>query len=245
VPDLLVLCYHAVSRSWPAALAVTPARLDAQLRWLVRRGYRGVTFRAALEDPAAAGRRVAVTFDDAFRSVHDLALPILDRLGLPATVFVPTAFPGDASLAWAGVEGWLAGPHAAELTPLSWDELRALGRHGWEVGSHTVSHPRLTQLPDAPLAAELRDSRRACETALQAECASIAYPYGDVDARVVAAARAAGYAHGAALPAAPHRPRALEWPRVGVYHGDAGWRFALKASRTLRALRTATAREPG
>ena len=235
--DVLVLCYHAVSPSWPADLSVTPERLHAQLRWLVRRGYRGVTFSDALQR-RTAGKLLAVTFDDAFRSVLQLALPILDQLGIRGTVFVPTAFAGgDGALSWPGIDHWLDGPFAPELAAMSWEQLRTLGSHGWEVGSHTVSHPRLTELGDAALAAELGDSRRACEAATGAPCASIAYPYGDVDARVVAAARAAGYMHGAALPARPHRPRPLEWPRVGVYHVDSQQRFALKASRSVRALR--------
>jgi peptidoglycan/xylan/chitin deacetylase (PgdA/CDA1 family) len=239
MPDVLVLCYHAVSPSWPAALSVTPERLHAQLRRLVRRGYRGVTFSQAF-DGERAGKRLAVTFDDALRSVLDLAVPVLDQLGLTATVFVPTAFPdGDGPVAWPGVDHWLDGPHARELESMSWAQLRALAERGWEIGSHTVSHPRLTQLGDAALEAELVDSRRACEAAVEAPCTSIAYPYGDVDARVVAAARTTGYANGAALPIRPHRPRPLEWPRVGIYHVDSGPRFALKVSRSVRALRTA------
>ena len=89
--DVLVLCYHAVSAEWPAGLSVTPERLEAHLAGLLARGYRGATFRDAVLNPPAT-RTVAVTFDDAYRSVLDLAAPLLRRLGIPGTVFVPTAF---------------------------------------------------------------------------------------------------------------------------------------------------------
>ena len=83
--DGIVLCYHALSPTWEADLSTTPERFERQLELLVRRGYRGVTFEQAVRAPHE--RTVAVTFDDAYRSVLELARPILDRLGLPATVF--------------------------------------------------------------------------------------------------------------------------------------------------------------
>jgi peptidoglycan/xylan/chitin deacetylase (PgdA/CDA1 family) len=240
--DLLVLCYHALSPTWRADLSVTPEDLERQLRRLTSRGYRGATFAEALGAPPA-GKILVVTFDDAYRSVLELGLPILDRLGVPGTVFVPTAFAGsEAPMAWPGIDGWIDGPHRHELVPMSWEELRGLRSRGWEVGSHTVSHPRLTALGDADLERELRESRAACEEAMGAGCASIAYPYGDVDARVVAATRHAGYAFGAALPVVLHHPRPLEWPRVGVYHGDTDRRFAVKVAPAVRRLRVVAER---
>jgi hypothetical protein len=78
----------------------------------------------------------------------------------------------------------------------------------------------LTQVGDERLESELRGSREDCEAALGRSCISIAYPYGDVDGRVAAATRAAGYALGATLPTQATAPLPLLWPRVGVYHGE-------------------------
>lgn len=238
-----MLCYHAVSERWDAPLSVTPERLERQLSSLVRRGYQGATFAEAVSRPPAP-RTVAVTFDDAYRSVLELAKPCLERLGLPGTVFVPTRFAGsDGPMSWPGIDHWLGGDHEHELVPLDWDELRGLASAGWEIGSHTVSHPHLTELDDTALEAELAESRATCEERLGSACPSIAYPYGDVNARVARATQTAGYRFGAALPPRFHAPRALEWPRVGVYHADAAWRFRLKASRGLRSVRSSTAGE--
>jgi peptidoglycan/xylan/chitin deacetylase (PgdA/CDA1 family) len=233
VSDVLVLCYHAVSDDWRPALAVPPARFEQQLTMLVERGYTGATFTQAVTAPPAA-RTLAVTFDDGFRSVLDRARPILDELGLPGTVFVPTDFPDRARLRWDGIEHWLDGPHEHELRPLSWGELGELAEAGWEVGSHTRTHPRLTQLADTKLRDELLGSRLECQRRLGRPCRAVAYPYGDVDRRVVAAAAAAGYETGAGLPVRLHRRRPIEWPRIGIFANDPPRRFATKVSPLWR-----------
>jgi len=233
--DSVALCYHALSEDWPADLSTTPKRFAAQVELLARRGYRGVTLSELVA--GGGGKRVAFTFDDAYRSVGRLAKPILDRFGFPGTVFAVTDFPGrPGPMAWPGIDMWLDGPHEAELTPHSWDELRELAREGWEVGSHTRSHPRLTELDDGALEAELLASRERCSAEIGRACASIAYPYGEWDRRVSLAAAEAGYEVGATLALNPPRP--LAWPRVGVYNLDAGWRFRLKVSPILRRLRS-------
>lgn len=234
--DLLALCYHALSPGWPAALSTTPERFAEQLHDLRRRGYEGVRLSDLATRPPS-GKAVAITFDDGYRSVDTLARPILDEVGWPATLYVPTDWIGrDEPMTWPGIDDWLGGPHEQELLPLGWDDVRRLRDSGWEIGSHTCSHPRLTEIGDEELARELVTSREICERELGA-CESIAYPYGDVDQRVVAAAAVAGYRTGAALPVRPHAARPLEWPRTGVYNVDDLRRFRLKASRLVRFVR--------
>jgi peptidoglycan/xylan/chitin deacetylase (PgdA/CDA1 family) len=240
VPDVLVLCYHAVSDHWPSPLAVTPDQLERQLRLLVRRGYRGSTFERAVTAPPA-GRALAVTFDDGYRSVLTHARPVLERLGLPGTVFVPTdLIGGQDPLSWPGIDHWIGGPHEDELIGMSWDELGSLYEAGWEIGSHTCSHPRLSRLDDVELQRELRDSRRVCEDRLGA-CRTLALPYGDGDARVLPAATDAGYSAVAGLPS--RRASSPGWPRVGVYAADRPVRFRLKVSKPVRAAAALMRRE--
>jgi peptidoglycan/xylan/chitin deacetylase (PgdA/CDA1 family) len=242
VPDTLVLCYHAVSPDWAADLSVTPDAFAAQVDHLKRRGYRGVTFTEAVA-ARARHRRVAVTFDDAFASVQTLARPVLEALDWPATIFAVTRFAQTGEpLAWPGIDQWPGTPHESELASLDWDALKALQDAGWEVGSHTVTHPHLTTLDDARLDEELRRSRAAVRDALGTGCPSIAYPYGDVDARVVEAARRAGYRTGAVLPDHWHAARELEHPRAGIYHPDDLRRFRLKTAPAVRAARRALKR---
>jgi peptidoglycan/xylan/chitin deacetylase (PgdA/CDA1 family) len=236
--DVLVLCYHAVSERFPAALSVTPGAFERQLDLLARAGYRGATFGDAVR--AESGRVAAVTFDDAYLSVLTLAKPMLDAHGWPATVYAPTDYldAPERPLKWDGIEQWHGGEHERELLPMSWDQLGELAASGWEIGSHTRSHPHLTEIGDEQLRDELVESKRVVEERLRRPCATIAYPYGDYDERVVAAARAAGYAAAGTLPARLHSERPLAWPRVGVYHGDDERRFRMKVSRVMRRLRS-------
>ncbi len=227
--DLLVLCYHGISDSWPAETSVRPRQLEEQLSALVRRGYRGATLSEALTAPPH-GRTLAVTFDDAHLSVLERAAPIMERLGIPGTVYVPTEYASSGRpMAWDGYDVWLGTVHEPELSCMSWEQLSQLAERGWEVSSHTSSHPRLTRLGAAELGAELGDSRRECEARIGAPCHSIAYPYGDCDDRVVRAAREAGYRFGVTAPRGPSPSLPLSWPRVGVYHGEGARRVMLRA----------------
>jgi peptidoglycan/xylan/chitin deacetylase (PgdA/CDA1 family) len=237
VRDVLVLCYHAVSERWPADFAVTPNQLEQQLRHLLDRGCRGATFTEAVKGPRS-GRTLAVTFDDAFRSVLTLGFPVLERLGLPGTIFAPTAFmEGGRSLAWPEIGEWADGPYADELVPLSWQQLHEIADAGWEVGSHSLTHPRLTTLDDVELTRELGASKRECERQLGRPCTAIAYPFGDVDRRVVDAAAREGYEAGAAMTVRSSRVQPLAWPRFGVSREDSLARFRRQASPLVRRLR--------
>lgn len=236
--DTLILCYHAVSNSWGSDLAVGTAQLESQLALLLGRGYRGATFHEAIHAPPAP-RTLAVTFDDAYRSVIELGLPVLSRLGLPGTVFVPTAFPDhERPMSWPGIDEWLGGPDEAELMPASWAQLGELAEAGWEIGSHTRTHPRLTRLSDSALREELDGSRQDCEAALGVACRSLAYPFGDEDERVIRATGEAGYTAAGAVPSPLlHPASALRWPRTAVHGTEDERVFRRKASPLRRRLR--------
>jgi peptidoglycan/xylan/chitin deacetylase (PgdA/CDA1 family) len=240
--DVLVLGYHAVSERWPAALSIAPQHLEEHASMLAARGYRGVTFHEAVTEPPTP-KTLAITFDDAYRSVIKLALPILSGVGFVATVFAPTAYVGsEEPMAWPGIDHWRDTEHAEELVPMSWEELEHLAEAGWEIGSHTHSHPRLPALDDAALKDELETSRLQIERRLARPCPSLAYPYGDYDARVVEAARHAGYLAAGTLPARLKRPSGpLDWPRIVVTRPDDARRFRWKVSPVVRKLRASPA----
>jgi peptidoglycan/xylan/chitin deacetylase (PgdA/CDA1 family) len=245
VSRLLVLCYHAVSEDWPSPAAIAPGRLRAQLRFLLRLGYRPLTLSAALAE-GVPRKTMAVTFDDAYLSILEAGLPVLDELEVPATVFVPTDAAADAGrMAWSELAQWVGTEHEHELRCMSWEQLRTLSDRGWEIGSHTCSHPHLTKVGEGEAAAELSASRAACEEALQRPCTSLAYPFGSYDRRVMDLAAAAGYEVAVTLDerlAAPLRGRGrLEVPREAIYRST-GWPiFAAKTSRIVRRARISRA----
>ncbi len=236
VSDILILCYHAVSESWPAATAVSPSALGEHVEQLRSHGYRGTTFGEAVLAPRAA-RIVAFTFDDAHRSVLEHAHPILSDAGWPATVFVPTDYATEQRpLDWPGLDEWRGGAWEGELECLSWSELEFLAGDGWEIGSHTCSHPRLSALAAADIERECKQSRAEIERRLRRPCETFAYPYSDYDERVVDAVCAAGYRLAATAPRTRAAPLPLLWPRPVVSRQDVGLRFRIRTSRTLRHL---------
>jgi peptidoglycan/xylan/chitin deacetylase (PgdA/CDA1 family) len=235
----VVLCYHAVSGTWDDPLATDAPTLERQVKRMLARGYTAVSAVGALANRPGT---LHVTFDDAFRSVATV-LGALERLGVPVTIF---ACAGLAETGGRFSVSELSGRRPSdedELLTMSWDALRELADRGVEIGSHTVSHPRLTELDEHDLLAELGDSRERMSDRLGRPCRFLAYPYGQHDARVDAAARAAGYT--AAFTLEPPTGGAFDpWavPRVPAYRGDGGLRFALKTSRLRQAVMAARSR---
>ena len=216
----LVLCYHAISDGWSHLLSVSPQDFERQLELLIGRGDRP----ARAEDVLAGrGRLLHVTFDDAFTSVR-AALPALGRLSVPGTVFVCSGVADDA----------VARPD--EIATMTWDDLRELADRGIEIGAHTVSHPHLPSTSDEDLDRELTESKGRIEDELGRPCPLLAYPFGEHDARVRAAAARAGFR--AAFGLQPHgstwRDR-FQLPRVGIWRGESDRTVAFKTSPAGRS----------
>jgi peptidoglycan/xylan/chitin deacetylase (PgdA/CDA1 family) len=155
---------------------------------------------------------------------------------------------GEEALEWASMEEWSATPFAGELRCMSWSDLRSLSTAGWEIGSHTSTHPDLTTLDDAALDRELTSSRALCEEELAEPCKTLAYPFSAHDRRVRERARAAGYEAAVILdnylaipPGSLVRPgRQAEMfglLREGVYRRDGWARLLAKASPLARRAR--------
>ncbi len=177
MPLLPILCYHHVGVSRDVGghrrLWVSRERFGAQMAYLRQAGYRCLTLRDAwayLRDGREAPpRTVVLTFDDGYRDFYQEAYPILSQYGFPATVFVVVQAVG-------GVSRWDEGPEAPLM---SWQEIRELYREGMELGSHSMSHPRLTRIPLGAAKQELQKSRQLLEEQLAGAVESFAYPYGD------------------------------------------------------------------
>lgn len=189
----LVLCYHAVSPTWEHRLAIRPDLLLRQIRVLSR------------------FRPVQATFDDAFRSAASI-FPALELLGVPIQIFVCTSY---ARTGAPLTLPELAGDDREQLATMDWDALLEHADRGVAIGSHAVSHPHLTRLSADELRRELNESREEIEDRLGRRCEDLAYPYGEHDKRVRAAARAAGYGRAYALRGSRSDPYAA--PRVDLY----------------------------
>lgn len=177
--ELPILNFHRVtSDPVPTALAPychTPEQFEAQLRYFVQNGFYGVTLDAWQVEKARwrgmPGRAVAITFDDGYVDFRDHALPILEKYGFPARVFLVTDLVGKTAQ-------WDA-KYGTPAPLMNWEQIREVGDKGVQFGSHTASHPLLTTLTTSEVAAQARQSRFEIEENTGQQVDSIAYPYGD------------------------------------------------------------------
>lgn len=233
------LCYHSVADGGPPFLSLPPDLFERQLALLGRRGWATATSAAlpALAEGRRPDRPLAwLTFDDGFADNHETVLPLLRQHGATAMVFVlPSLLGGGDAFGWPEVAERTA-RHPGVMRSMTWNQVDEMAAAGVEIGSHTLTHPRLSSLGDEQLAQELLDARQAIRERL-GRCDVIAYPFGDWDARVAAAAGAAGYRFAFTM---PRRGQAggglLSLPRVAVDHRDDERRFALKLSAAGRRL---------
>ncbi|EJZ06962.1 polysaccharide deacetylase family protein [Mycolicibacterium vaccae] len=218
----LVWMYHSIAPydEDPYEVTMTPQRFESQMRWLRRRGLRGVSMQELLRATGEGRARglVGLTFDDGYQDFIPNALPMLQRYGYTATVFVLAGRLG-------GENEWSRpGPNKPLLTA---DEVKQIAEAGMEIGSHGLKHISLLKADDALLTSEVARSREILQELLSRPVQGFCYPYGYLDARVVEAARAAGYDYACAVKAGPEIGRHAI-PRTLVHEGDTTWRLDAK-----------------
>ena len=219
-----VLAYHGVGPpdGDDARLLITLDRLESQIRYLKRRGYRFLTAEGILDGGAPGNGTAVLTFDDGFRSWLTDVAPLLVLLGVRGTFYVsPGLF---------GKQHWRVPGDAGRL--LDEDEARALAADGMELGSHALSHPDLRLLDGRELAFELRESKAAVERLTGRPCRTLSYPYGLYDERVTEAAAEAGYELAFGWLPGPWRPLAAPRLPAPARHGALGLALKLAATRS-------------
>jgi peptidoglycan/xylan/chitin deacetylase (PgdA/CDA1 family) len=193
--DVPVLMYHEISTlpSGSARLACTPDQFAAQIAYLRQQGFVGITAgelaRAVAGRHELPARPVVLTFDDGFADFHSAALPVLERYGFTATLFVTTGWIRDAQYGAGRPPGLM----------LSWNQLTEAAAAGVEIAAHSHQHPELDQLGECAVRDELATSKKILEDRLSAVVAGMAYPFGYSNGRVRAVARAVGYAYAYAV----------------------------------------------
>lgn len=175
--------YHSIDETG-SPISIDPRAFRQHMEFLARGRPRVIPLRD-IATHAAPDETVAITFDDGFANFVEFAVPLLEDLGLPTTMFVVTDHVGGTN-AWQNA----AGPKNIPILPLmSWDALQRIARGGVEIGSHTRRHARLTTVDDPGLVEELEGAADRLQRELGARPTSFAYPYGDLDHRVMAAVR--------------------------------------------------------
>jgi peptidoglycan/xylan/chitin deacetylase (PgdA/CDA1 family) len=145
--------------------------------------------------PSAKNRKcVAITFDDAFRSVAENALPELGKHSFHATIFVPVGWLGQTpgwTMETVGT-GSVDVPELSEVV-MTAEQLSGLSRSLVSLGSHTLSHPCLPELEPERAREELERSRALLAEVTGRDVLELAFPYGAHNETTVAMCRAALY----------------------------------------------------
>lgn len=237
----LVLGYHSLGpidrRHDPIHLAVTPVRFRDQVGRLLSRGYEFVPlseFARRLRDSGPPAGLCALTFDDGTEDNATLLPPLLESLGVPATLFV---CPGLLGRPYP----WLSSDAGVRF--MSDEELRTVsGLPFVEIGSHTFEHRDLSEATADEAYRELAGSKQALEELTGRPVESFAYPYGRYSPACPAAAERAGYVCAVTADGrggwAPYELR-----RAGIASWDGRVTFALKSRGVFHAfLRSAPGR---
>jgi peptidoglycan/xylan/chitin deacetylase (PgdA/CDA1 family) len=172
--DPLILTYHSISAGRPP-LATPPSLFSEQMEWLATHTHVMPLFElvdALVARQTIPPKSVVLTFDDALLDFYSQAAPVLRRLGLPATVFVPTGHCGHTTR-------WTSQSSRTEEWPLmSWQQLREVAEQGFILGAHSVSHPMLTEITQGDAVREIADSKAELETRTGKPVEFFCYPYG-------------------------------------------------------------------
>ena len=217
-----ILTYHRFGSVPHDPFCVDPAVFDAQIRWLAEQQL-GISIDDLVgylyENRPLPDGAVLVTIDDGYRSTYDIALPILEKYGVPAVSYVSAGI-FDGSLDERG-------GHEPYMVA---EELRQLPGRGMAVGSHGLSHRSMAQLPAAEMCREAEESRSILQQLTGTEILSFAYPFGtrkDYSADSQSALQRAGYriALTSQHEAVRRDSAPLSLPRIKIEGGESLWYF--------------------
>ena len=184
----IVLLYHHVGDDTPLSTSVKPDVFEAHLDYLAEHDYTVLGLEhivaALVDDEALPARSVALTFDDAYVSIYNEALPRLERRSWPFTVFVATD-----------------GVDRGYSDLMSWDQLRDLESRGGSIANHTTDHSHLVRLATGEdletwrltTRARIEDAQARLDAELDHPLRLLAYPYGEFDGPLEALAEELGY----------------------------------------------------
>jgi peptidoglycan/xylan/chitin deacetylase (PgdA/CDA1 family) len=178
-PILVILTYHPVKKQ-------DTASFERQMNMLLNIG--SPVFLNGDIPALHRGYNIAVTFDDAYQSVLENALPILSRKGIPATIFVPTGCLGKKP-------AWISNPEHkyADETVLNEEQLKTLPYDFISIGSHTVNHTNLLKTDETTARKEIFDSKQYLEKTLNREITMFAAPYATLNEKFTDLFKQAGY----------------------------------------------------
>ncbi|MHB1653392.1 MAG: polysaccharide deacetylase family protein [Desulfitobacteriaceae bacterium] len=178
ISALPILYYHSVMIEPGNELRMPPKQFTEQMSYLAKHGYHSITPEQLEQFYSGQGvlpdKPFLLTFDDGYVDNYTNALPVLQKYGFTALVFVVSSYIDGSGF-------------------LSDDQLRSLVAAGWTIGGHTVNHAHLTKLNPASQIKELRDSKQYLEKKLGVPVHYFAYPFGEYNTELKKLLHEEGY----------------------------------------------------
>lgn len=172
--EVPILTYHSLDSSG-SVISTSPEVFRKQMQVLASNSCRVIPLnevaRCVRENQNPPANAVAITFDDGFRNVFDVAFPVLKDYGFPATVFLVTSFCGRDNR-WHGQPDQIPA-----LDLLNWDEILQMA-DVVDFGVHTANHPDLTKLSGTQLQEEIAGASVSLRQRTGKTEQAFAYPYG-------------------------------------------------------------------
>ncbi len=177
--EVPILMFHHIAISpIGSRYYVPPSVFEDEIKLLHNWGYTSITtsmlVEAITKGTSLPPRPVILTFDDANEDNYTNAFPIMKKYGMTGVLYLPYDFIGTPNY-------------------LTADQVKEMAAAGWEVGSHSLSHPDLKSVDQTQLRAEIVDSRKKLQELLGMPILTFAYPFGDVGSGDVDYVKFAGY----------------------------------------------------
>ncbi|HET8864925.1 MAG TPA: polysaccharide deacetylase family protein [Gracilimonas sp.] len=230
--DIKVLMYHRLIDSVEAKsnfhwTTVTQKDFIDHLKVLESFNYTPITFNDLrlhlLQEIELPKKPVIITFDDGYKDFYELGYPVLKEFGMRAVIFAL----GDRSI----TENIWDDSKVIPRAPLMNDrELQELHSEGFEIGAHSCTHRKLTELDDEKLHEEIFKSKKNLESVLNSKVYSFCYPYGLENEKVQNAVREARFTFGCTVYNGPLRfgDSLYNIHRVTIKNGMGALSFGLR-----------------
>jgi peptidoglycan/xylan/chitin deacetylase (PgdA/CDA1 family) len=196
--DIPILMYHKVDTFAYSKYWVSDRLFEKQMAALQAYGFKTISLTDFLDYRAGKitlpEHPIIITFDDGYQDFYTHAVPILKSKGLTATVFLPTGKIGTSEKNRQD-NSWDSHEAAYPTKLLIWNEVKAFIKDGFLVGSHTVTHPALSSIPEDQIKQELAGSRSDILDKLGLQVDIFSYPGGSgaADQAVQSDVEEAGY----------------------------------------------------
>jgi peptidoglycan/xylan/chitin deacetylase (PgdA/CDA1 family) len=184
-----VFVYHSVDGSG-SLISISEAMFQRQMQYLHKKGYQTISLdnlvRTQTRKSPLPKRPIVLTFDDGYKNNRKIVMPILERFGFTATIFITTGYVSK-------IMTWTKTPDIPDLPMASWDDIRVMSEGGMHIQAHSINHPNLCLLPIEEAVYEMKKSKEEIEEHLGKEVNFFAYPYGEYNEEIKNAAKECGY----------------------------------------------------